>query len=228
MLENRIFLSLSLSEKLINKSTWTYQQESLISRPSMMCGRMRLSLLIRSIVWKAASTRWMPYCSRMAPQVLVWAWAVRIGERLEREDWREKIGKRRLNVCIRSVANFKAVLSLENLEIEREKGKSKLPGPGAWWTGNRAPSTRSPGTAPTALLYWFLIAPPLSRPFKSSSNLSQRRVVRCGLRDRFADAARSLIDKWMPLSRACARPSCAPTNATTVKLTKIKHCSVAK
>src|SRR6218665_4020411 len=48
-----------------------YQQESRISMPNVMLGRMFGSRLMASIVWKAASTRCMPYCSRTSPHVRV-------------------------------------------------------------------------------------------------------------------------------------------------------------
>lgn len=58
-----------MNSMLCSRATAECQQESRISHPSVMFGRMCGSVLMRSSVCIIASTLWMPYCSRTAPHL---------------------------------------------------------------------------------------------------------------------------------------------------------------
>lgn len=58
-----------MNSMLCSRATAECQQESRISQPSVMLGRISGSALMRSRVCIIASTLWMPYCSRTAPHL---------------------------------------------------------------------------------------------------------------------------------------------------------------
>ncbi|KAK5929239.1 hypothetical protein CgunFtcFv8_010488 [Champsocephalus gunnari] len=58
-----------MNSMLCSRATAECQQESRISQPREMLGRMNGSALMRSSVYIMASTLWMPYCSRTAPHL---------------------------------------------------------------------------------------------------------------------------------------------------------------
>lgn len=58
-----------MNSMLCSRATAECQQESRISQPREMLGRMCGSMLMRSSVCIMASTLWMPYCSRTAPHL---------------------------------------------------------------------------------------------------------------------------------------------------------------